>query len=69
MFWTIIGKEAVILHADGGPGPEEGPEEPMNIPKEVAIKVFKTTLNEFKTRDKYIRDDYRLVWPHLWSSV
>merc|ERR1719219_575736 len=53
------GKEAVILHADGGPGPEEGPEEPMNIPKEVAIKVFKTTLNEFKTRDKYIRDDYR----------
>ena len=53
------GKEAVILHADGGPGPEEGPEEPMNIPKEVAIKVFKTTLNEFKTREKYIRDDYR----------
>ena len=27
--------------------------------QEVAIKVFKTTLNEFKTRDKYIRDDYR----------
>lgn len=52
------GKEAVILHADGGPGPDEV-EEPMNIPKEVAIKVFKTTLNEFKTRDKYIRDDYR----------
>ena len=25
----------------------------------MAIKVFKTTLNEFKTRDKYIRDDYR----------
>jgi len=53
------GKEAVIMHADGGPGPEEGPEDPMNVPKECAIKVFKTTLNEFKTRDKYIRDDYR----------
>jgi len=53
------GKEAVIMHADGGPGPEEGPEEPLNVPKECAIKVFKTTLNEFKTRDKYIRDDYR----------
>ena len=30
-------------------------EEPMNVPKECAVKVFKTTLNEFKTRDKYIR--------------
>merc|ERR1719228_2066352 len=25
------GKEAVIMHADGGPGPEQGPE-PMNVP-------------------------------------
>jgi len=53
------GKEAVIMHADGGPGPDTGPEVPLNVPKEVAIKVFKTTLNEFKTRDKYIREDYR----------
>jgi len=53
------GKEAVIMHADGGPGPEGGPEVALNVPKECAIKVFKTTLNEFKTRDKYIRDDYR----------
>merc|ERR1719433_2566676 len=52
------GKEAVIMHADGGPGPQES-DEPLNVPKECAIKVFKTTLNEFKTRDKYIRDDYR----------
>ncbi|XP_059098502.1 serine/threonine-protein kinase RIO3-like [Tigriopus californicus] len=52
------GKEAVILHAEGGPGPEDT-DEPMNIPHECAIKVFKTTLNEFKTRDKYIKDDYR----------
>jgi len=53
------GKEAVIMHADGGPGPDEGPEIPLNVPKECAVKVFKTTLNEFKTREKYIRDDYR----------
>ena len=54
------GKEAVILHADGGPGPEESQnDEPLNVPKEVAIKVFKTTLNEFKNRDKYIKDDFR----------
>jgi len=53
------GKEAVIMHADGGPGPDQGPEIPLNVPKECAVKVFKTTLNEFRTRDKYIRDDYR----------
>jgi len=53
------GKEAVIMHADGGPGPDEGPEIPLNVPKECAVKVFKTTLNEFKTREKYIKDDYR----------
>merc|ERR1719369_321218 len=53
------GKEAVIMHADGGPGPEGGPEVALNVPKECAVKIFKTTLNEFKTRDKYIRDDYR----------
>ena len=29
------------------------------VPSELAIKVFKTTLNEFKTREKYIADDYR----------
>ncbi|XP_040564796.1 serine/threonine-protein kinase RIO3 [Lepeophtheirus salmonis] len=46
------GKEAVILHADGG---QHNPD----IPSEVAIKIFKTTLNEFKNREKYIKDDYR----------
>lgn len=39
-------------------GPDDA-EIPMNIPKELAIKIFKTTLNEFKNRDKYIKDDYR----------
>lgn len=47
------GKEAVVFHADGG-SLEEQP-----VPAEVVLKVFKTTLNEFKNRDKYIKDDYR----------
>lgn len=47
------GKEAVVLHAEGGAGRD------CVIPKECAVKIFKTTLNEFKTRDKYIQDDYR----------
>ncbi|KAI4456058.1 serine/threonine-protein kinase rio1 [Holotrichia oblita] len=49
-----IGKEAVVLHADTNPDYPECP-----LPKECAIKVFKTTLSEYKQRDKYIRDDYR----------
>jgi len=49
-----IGKEAVILHADTDPAYQEAP-----LPKECVIKVFKTTLAEFKQREKYIRDDYR----------
>lgn len=59
------GKEAVILHANSdsnytkqehGTGVLMAPE---LLPKECAIKVFKTTLNEFKQRDRYIKDDYR----------
>lgn len=34
-------------------------EDAKPVPPECAIKVFKTTLNEFKNRDKYIKDDYR----------
>lgn len=49
------GKESVVFHADGG-RMEEG-EQP--VPDEVVLKVFKTTLNEFKNRDRYIKDDYR----------
>lgn len=33
--------------------------EEKEVPKECVLKVFKTTLNEFKNRDKYIKDDYR----------
>ena len=29
------------------------------FPNECAVKVYKTTLIEFKTRDKYIKDDFR----------
>lgn len=49
------GKEAVILHADTDPTYEGD----LVLPKECAIKIFKTTLNEFKQRDRYIKDDYR----------
>jgi RIO kinase 3 len=47
------GKEACVFHAGGG-SIEERP-----LPTECAVKVFKTTLNEFKNRDRYIKDDYR----------
>lgn len=49
------GKEAVILHATSDPTYSGE----LVLPKECAIKIFKTTLNEFKQRDRYIRDDYR----------
>lgn len=48
------GKESVVLHANGDTSFPD-----LTVPKECAIKVFKTTLNEFKTRDKYIEADYR----------
>ncbi|XP_055481700.1 serine/threonine-protein kinase RIO3, partial [Psammomys obesus] len=38
---------------------EDEKEDGKAIPTECAIKVFKTTLNEFKNRDKYIKDDFR----------
>lgn len=52
------GKEAVVLYATGGTVPTDT-EMLVEIPKECAVKVFKTTLTDFKTRDKYIKDDYR----------
>ncbi|PIK53678.1 putative serine/threonine-protein kinase RIO3 [Apostichopus japonicus] len=47
------GKEAVVIHASGGRLDQQ------IVPVECALKVFKTTLNEFKNRQKYIKDDYR----------
>ncbi|XP_077592379.1 serine/threonine-protein kinase RIO3 isoform X2 [Stigmatopora nigra] len=49
------GKESVVFHANGGSLDER------MLPDEVVLKVFKTTLNEFKNRDRYIKDDYRFV--------
>ncbi|XP_044279956.1 serine/threonine-protein kinase RIO3 isoform X3 [Varanus komodoensis] len=49
------GKESVVFHAYGGSLTEDS----KPVPSECAIKVFKTTLNEFKNRDKYIKDEYR----------
>lgn len=51
-----IGKEAVILHAETD---AQFPDAKEPLPAECAIKVFKTTLSEFKQRDKYIKDDHR----------
>ncbi|KAH8353554.1 hypothetical protein KR084_011758 [Drosophila pseudotakahashii] len=62
------GKEAVILHANSDSnymgsnehGHQSGVLVPAHLlPRECAIKIFKTTLNEFKQRDRYIKDDYR----------
>ncbi|KAL7051170.1 hypothetical protein ACKWTF_004364 [Chironomus riparius] len=49
------GKEAVVLHGEGNLENTLYP----NVTKEVAVKIFSTTLNEFKQRDRYIKDDFR----------
>jgi len=46
------GKESVLIYA-------KAHEEEGTLPTEYALKVYKTTLNEFKTREKYIKEDYR----------
>lgn len=68
-----VGKEAVVLHAVTDPNYEQGP-----LPEEVVIKVFKTTLSEYKQRDRYIKDDHRFkdrfskqntrAMVHLWAE-
>lgn len=45
------GKESVVLHGRGS-NPDRG-----ITNREVAIKIFKTTLNEFKNRSQYICND------------
>ncbi|KAL3889820.1 hypothetical protein ACJMK2_002148 [Sinanodonta woodiana] len=47
------GKESVVFHAFGGSLKD------IDLSKECAIKVFKTTLNEFRTREKYVHGDHR----------
>ncbi|CAD6998865.1 unnamed protein product [Ceratitis capitata] len=60
------GKEAVIIHATSNADFAKDTNNynkvicsPHSLPLECAIKIFKTTLNEFKQRDRYIKDDYR----------
>lgn len=48
---VATGKESVVIHGRGA-NIDNGVTQ-----SEVAIKIFKTTLNEFKNRDKYIVAD------------
>jgi len=48
------GKESVVVYAKGGSMKDRA------VPPECAIKVFKTSLNEFKRREEYMRGDHRL---------
>lgn len=62
-----VGKEAIVVHANGGDSSQLRSSLMLKndrvngdiMPSECAIKIYKTTLNEFRTRDKYIKDDYR----------
>jgi RIO kinase 3 len=54
---VAAGKEAIVIHATGGSA--ELDDFQGQVPNEMAVKVFKTTLNEFKSREKYIQEDYR----------
>ncbi|GIY90891.1 hypothetical protein CDAR_491081 [Caerostris darwini] len=66
------GKESCVYHGWSGFTEEE------TEPSEYAIKVFKTTLNEFQNRDQYIKDDHRFKHRftkqnprkiiHLWAE-
>lgn len=47
------GKESVVFHAYGGQHNDR------QLSSEVAIKVFKTTLTDFKNREKYVHGDHR----------
>jgi len=49
------GKEAVVLHAGGGLTQDEKP-----LPKDVILKVYKTSSMDFHTREKYIYGDHML---------
>ncbi|VDO94506.1 unnamed protein product [Soboliphyme baturini] len=57
------GKEAALFHALGGTWKGK------DLPKECAIKVFKTTLNEFKNRSEYVQNDYRFRNPRKVMKV
>lgn len=58
-----VGKEAVVLHGRGVPGATVAIEGDQNqmlpVPAEVALKVYKTTLSDFKNRSDYVKGDPR----------
>ncbi|XP_022104552.1 serine/threonine-protein kinase RIO3-like [Acanthaster planci] len=60
------GKEAVVLHANGGQ------HQRLLVPRECALKVFKTTLNEFRTRRRYLPDALSRMNPRkiigMWAD-
>ncbi|KAK7091124.1 serine/threonine-protein kinase RIO3-like [Littorina saxatilis] len=47
------GKESLVFQAKGGS--VEG----MDIPEHLAVKIYKTTLMDFRTREKYVHGDHR----------
>lgn len=47
------GKEAIVYHAVAGCLETTEPQQPC------VVKIFKTRLTDFKTRERYIRDDHR----------
>jgi len=49
-----VHEESVVVYAKGGSMKDRA------VPPECAIKVFKTSLNEFKRREEYMRGDHRL---------
>lgn len=51
-----LGKEAVVLHANSDPSYPDA-----TLPKYCAVKVYKTTLADFKQREIYIREDKRFT--------
>jgi RIO kinase 3 len=56
------GKESAVLHAVQGPKDD----------KHFAVKVYKTTLSEFKNRGEYVKDDFRFKNPRgvlkIWAE-
>ena len=48
LFYPKFGMFFIIFRTEQGP-----------LPTECALKVYKTTLSEFKTREKYIKEDHR----------
>ncbi|KAH9494467.1 Serine/threonine-protein kinase RIO3 [Bulinus truncatus] len=51
---TSEGKEAMVFKSSGGM------KDDVELPKHIILKVFKTTMNEFRTRAKYVHGDHRL---------